>query len=623
MVNTNGLASIINNGGSDGNRAEPGSKEWEMRPGGMLVQMRTTDSDRNSALVPTIRVRVKYGSIYHEVNISSQATFGELKKMLSGPTGLHHEDQKLLYKDKERDSKAFLDMVGVKDKSKIVLVEDPISQEKRLLERRKNAKMEKAAKSISEISLEVDRLAGRVSAFESIISKGGRVVETDLLNLIELLMNQLLKLDGIVADGDVKLQRKMQVKRVQKYVETLDVLKVKNSMPSSNGGHAPVQPQQKHSNGQRQGPVQEKKQQKHSNGHHRLALAPIQEQEQQQPSRNSTSGVVVTTNWELFDSVPPLIPVPSTSPSPHPSVTNNSGPHKFNWEFFNQLPYSKTNGLSSIMNGGGSGGCRSEPGSKEWEMRPGGMLVQMRTADSDRNPALVPTIRVRVKYGSIYHEVNISSQATFGELKKMLSGPTGLHHEDQKLLYKDKERDSKAFLDMVGVKDKSKIVLMEDPISQEKRLLERRKNAKMEKAAKSISEISLEIDRLAGRVSAFESIISKGGKVVETDVHNLIELLMNQLLKLDGIMADGDVKLQRKMQEQQQEQPRNSNENSLELYQEQQHQPSRNSTSGVVVTTNWELFDSVPPLIPVQSTSPPSSVTNNSGPPKFNWEFFD
>ncbi|KHN31535.1 BAG family molecular chaperone regulator 1 [Glycine soja] len=335
---TNGLSSIINNGGSDGNRAEPGSKEWEMRPGGMLVQMRTTDSDRNSALVPTIRVRVKYGSIYHEVNISSQATFGELKKMLSGPTGLHHEDQKLLYKDKERDSKAFLDMVGVKDKSKIVLVEDPISQEKRLLERRKNAKMEKAAKSISEISLEIDRLAGRVSAFESIISKGGKVVETDLLNLIELLMNQLLKLDGIVADGDVKLQRKMQVKRVQKYVETLDVLKVKNSMPSSNGGHAPVQPQQKHSNGQRQGPVQEKKQQKHSNGHHRLALAPIQEQEQQQPSRNSTSGVVVTTNWELFDSVPPLIPVPSTSPSPHPSVTNNSGPHKFNWEFFNQLP---------------------------------------------------------------------------------------------------------------------------------------------------------------------------------------------------------------------------------------------------------------------------------------------
>lgn len=82
--------------------------------------------------------------------------------MLSGPTGLHHEDQKLIYKDKERDSKAFLDTAGVKDRSKIVLVEDPISQERRYLEMRRNAKMEKASKSISEISLVVDRLAGQV-----------------------------------------------------------------------------------------------------------------------------------------------------------------------------------------------------------------------------------------------------------------------------------------------------------------------------------------------------------------------------------------------------------------------------------------------------------------------------
>lgn len=50
-----------------------------------------------------------------------------------------------------------------------------------------------------------------MSALETVISKGGRVVEKDIVNLIELLMNQLLKLDGVVAEGDVKLQRKMQV----------------------------------------------------------------------------------------------------------------------------------------------------------------------------------------------------------------------------------------------------------------------------------------------------------------------------------------------------------------------------------------------------------------------------
>ncbi|KAJ1402514.1 Ubiquitin-like domain superfamily [Sesbania bispinosa] len=338
---TNGFSSMNGRRSPGGTGTEPRAMDWEMRPGGMLVQRRTADSDRNSVPPPTIRVRVKYGSTYHEVNISSQATFGELKKMLSGPTGLHHQDQKLFYKDKERDSKAFLDIVGVKDKSKLVLMEDPISQEKRYLEMRKNAKMERAAKSISQISLEVDRLAGQVSALESIISKGGKVAETDVLSLIELLMNQLLKLDGIMADGDVKLQRKMQVKRVQKYVETLDMLKIKNSMASTNGGHAPMKPQQKHSKVQRLAPIEEQPQSM-SNGHHRLA--PNVEQQprnsnghslvvqHQQPSRHSTSEVVVTTKWETFDSLPPLIPVTSTSTSG--SVNNNSVHPKFNWEFF-------------------------------------------------------------------------------------------------------------------------------------------------------------------------------------------------------------------------------------------------------------------------------------------------
>lgn len=50
-----------------------------------------------------------------------------------------------------------------------------------------------------------------MSALETLISKGGKVIEKDIVNLIELLMNQLLKLDGIIGDGDIKLQRKMQV----------------------------------------------------------------------------------------------------------------------------------------------------------------------------------------------------------------------------------------------------------------------------------------------------------------------------------------------------------------------------------------------------------------------------
>ncbi|KAL0452524.1 UNVERIFIED_CONTAM: BAG family molecular chaperone regulator 1 [Sesamum latifolium] len=119
------------------------------------------------------------------------------------------------------------------------------------------------------------------------------------------------------------------------------------------------------------------------------------------------------------------------------------------------LPPQTNTGLGGGGGGRGGGGDRVGGGEKKWELRPGGMLVQKRT-DADIAHVPPPTIRVRVKYGSIYHEIYISSQATFGELKKMLSGPTGLHHQDQKLFYKDKERDSNAYLDISGVKDKSK-----------------------------------------------------------------------------------------------------------------------------------------------------------------------
>ncbi|KAE9464911.1 hypothetical protein C3L33_03180, partial [Rhododendron williamsianum] len=185
--------------------------EWEVRPGGMLVQKRT-DSDQTRIPPPTS---------------------GGIEEDVIRAHGLTPRGSELMYKDKERDSKQFLDIVGVKDRSKMVLVEDPINQEKRYLAMKKTAKMEKASKSISDISLDVDRLAGQVSALESVIYKGGKVEEKMLLNLVEMLMSQLIKLDGIVADGDVKLQRKMQVRRVQKYVEILDVLKVKNSTPTA------------------------------------------------------------------------------------------------------------------------------------------------------------------------------------------------------------------------------------------------------------------------------------------------------------------------------------------------------------------------------------------------------
>lgn len=129
---------------------------------------------------------------------------------------------------------------------------------------------------------------------------------------------------------------------MQKYVETLDMLKIKNSMPNGNGNHAPTQQQQKQSNGQKLAPIQER-QPGYPNGQR---LIPIDEDhtphsfehlsmhQPQQPSRHSASGaVVVTTQWETFDSTPALAPVPSSSTST--SATNSSAHQpKFPWDFF-------------------------------------------------------------------------------------------------------------------------------------------------------------------------------------------------------------------------------------------------------------------------------------------------
>lgn len=242
---------------------------WEMRPGGMLVQKRNSDANLNSNTVPNIQVNVKYGASFHEVIISSQASFGELKKILSGRTGLNTQDQKLVFKEKERDSKDFLDFCGVKNGSKVLLLEDEFSKHKR----RAEAKMDKALEDIAAIRFQVDNLAKQVASAEVEINVGKKVEETVLLTLIEQLMTQLIKLDGISADGEVKLQRRMQVKRVQKYIEILDVLKIRNS----GLGKQPLQ--------QCRTPISFQKQ---------------KEQKKQGSLIDAAGTVVVTTKWETF-----------------------------------------------------------------------------------------------------------------------------------------------------------------------------------------------------------------------------------------------------------------------------------------------------------------------------------
>ncbi|KAM0872262.1 hypothetical protein ACQ4PT_038842 [Festuca glaucescens] len=206
---------------------------WEVRPSGMVVQARDRE-DGGAAGVPPrppppeIRVRVKYGAARHEVAVSSIATFGELKKALAARTGLQPADQQVTYKGRERGNSEYLDACGVKNKSKLVVSEDPASLERRYIERQRAARIEAANRAIGAVALEVDKLADQVTSIEKSISGGTKVAEVQITTLIELLMRHAVKLESVPADGDSS-QKNIQAKRVQKCVEALDVLKVSNA----------------------------------------------------------------------------------------------------------------------------------------------------------------------------------------------------------------------------------------------------------------------------------------------------------------------------------------------------------------------------------------------------------
>lgn len=206
--------------------------EWEMRPGGMLVQKRCTNSDGAPAAavpVPNLTVRVTYGAFRYEISINSQTTFGELKKQLSAETGLQPVEQKLIFRGKDRENGDYLDRCGVKNRSKIVLIEDPSSKERRFVEMRRNAKIQSVNRAISDISLELDKLVDQAKGIEKSISDGKNVPEVQITVLVEMLMRQAIKLESISAEGESSAQKGLQGKRVQKCVETLDALKKDNA----------------------------------------------------------------------------------------------------------------------------------------------------------------------------------------------------------------------------------------------------------------------------------------------------------------------------------------------------------------------------------------------------------
>ncbi|KAK4377614.1 hypothetical protein RND71_003910 [Anisodus tanguticus] len=207
----------------------------EMRPSGMVVQKRENDA---SSINPTITIKVSYASQEFDLPVPSEFTFGEVKSILSSIIGLDPKVQKLLFRGKEKEDHEYLHLAGVKDNSKVLVMEEEMVEEKIPEEVRVTTEISRGAEAVAEVRTEVDKLSEQVSAVQAVVFDGTNVENKDISYLEEMLMRQLLKLDGIEAEGEGKVQRKMEVRRVQSLVETMDAVKARNSNPFSNNSNA-------------------------------------------------------------------------------------------------------------------------------------------------------------------------------------------------------------------------------------------------------------------------------------------------------------------------------------------------------------------------------------------------
>lgn len=211
----------------------------------MLVQRREEEEEGDAAGCdgaggngPPVKINVSYGSSQHEIFVPSRSTFGEMKHIVAKRIGLDPAEQRLLFRGKEQEDEEHLHLAGIKDNSKVVVLENPASKEKKLEQSQESEEVSRASEAVAGIRAEVDKLSKRVAELEVLVHDGTKVEEKKIVEPTELLMRQLLKLDGIEAQGEARVQRKAEVRRVQGLVDQLDSLKARNVNPFSSRSNA-------------------------------------------------------------------------------------------------------------------------------------------------------------------------------------------------------------------------------------------------------------------------------------------------------------------------------------------------------------------------------------------------
>ena len=124
-----------------------------------------------------------------------------------------------------------------------------------------------------------------------------------------------------------------------------------------------------------------------------------------------------------------------------------------------------------------------------------------------------------------------------GELKSLLSQKTGLEPEGQKLLFRGKEKEDEEHLEVAGVKDNSRVMILENPKTKERNGGELNESNEMVSDAAGVQSNEMPTD--AGEIGvkshemskAFEAIAGVRAEVddlserVSPCIHSFTEML--------------------------------------------------------------------------------------------------
>eukprot|EP00850_Spirogloea_muscicola_P026923 SM012283S25892 [mRNA] locus=s12283:1:421:+ [translate_table: standard] len=89
-------------------------------------------------------------------------------------------------------------------------------------------------------------------------------------------------------------------------------------------------------------------------------------------------------------------------------------------------------------------------------------------------PEAPPSITLHVAHGKFGHELRVPATATFWQVKEALVGDTGLAPGEQKLLFRGRVTADGESLLAAGVRDRSKLMLLEDEAAHARRAEEQR-----------------------------------------------------------------------------------------------------------------------------------------------------